>query len=247
MAEQFGAATYLSSDCLTDLGERRGKGENLWKTLYLLKGDIILWLDADIKNIHPKFIWGLVGPLLNRPEVSFVKAFYERPLTLESGIRTGGGGRVTEILVRPLFNLFYPELTGFIQPLSGEYAGRRELLEQIPFSVGYGVETGMLIDMFKRGGMECMAQVDLDQRVHRNQSTVALGRMSFGILQTFFRKLEQCQDKNMGAFVEQLPHLMRQVKVEGENYGLIEYTIEEIERPPMITVEAYCRRFKRND
>lgn len=242
IAEQFGAKTFVASECLPELGERRGKGENLWKTLYLLDGDIILWLDADIKNIHPKFISGLLGPLLYRPEICFVKAFYERPLTLEDGVRTGGGGRVTEVLVRPLFNLFYPELTGFIQPLSGEYAGRRDILEQIAFSIGYGVETGMLIDIFQKSGLESMAQVDLDQRVHRNQSTVALGRMAFGILQAFFRKLEQDGKHDIHDLVDLLPHLMRQVKVEGEVYRLQEYTISELERPPMITVDAYRKK-----
>jgi glucosyl-3-phosphoglycerate synthase len=246
VAEKFGAKTFLSSEHLKELGEVRGKGENLWKTLYLLEGDIVLWLDADIKNIHPKFISGLLGPLLYREEIGFVKAFYERPLTLEGGVRTGGGGRVTEILVRPLFNLFYPELTGIIQPLSGEYAGRRDIFEQIPFPVGYGVETGMLIDIYKKQGLEAMAQVDLDQRVHRNQSTVALGRMSFGILQAFLRKLEQEQQRDWKNITEHLPHLMRQVKVDGEEYGIQEYEIVENERPPMITVEAYRKKWGRH-
>jgi len=246
VAEQFGAKTFLASECLPQLGEFRGKGENLWKTLYLMEGDIVLWLDADIKNIHPKFVSGLLGPLIYRPEITFVKAFYERPLTLEGGVRTGGGGRVTEVLVRPLFNLFYPELAGLIQPLSGEYAGRREILEQIPFSIGYGVETGMLIDIYRRGGLKCMAQVDLDQRVHRNQSTVALGRMAFGILQAFFRKIEQEEGRGIQNISEYLPILMRQVKVDGSDYGLNEYSISEKERPPMISIEEYCQKWGRN-
>ncbi len=247
VARQFGAQTFLASECLPDLGERKGKGENLWKSLYLLRGDIVLWLDADIRNFHPKFITGLLGPLIYRPEIGFVKAFYERPLTLEGGIRTGGGGRVTEILVRPLFNLFYPELTGLIQPLSGEYAGRREVLERIAFSIGYGVETGMLIDIYQRKGLACMAQVDLDQRVHRNQSTVSLGRMAFGILQTFFRRLESDPARHLGDISAHLPHLMRQVRVDGEDYGFGEYTIDEQERPPMIEIEAYRKRLGRNE
>ena len=242
-AKQFGAKTFLASECLPELGDWKGKGENLWKSLYLLKGDIILWLDADIRNFHPKFISGLIGPLIYRPEICFSKAFYERPLTLEGGVRTGGGGRVTEILVRPLFNLFYPELTGLIQPLSGEYAGRREILEQIPFSIGYGVESGMLIDIFKRGGLECIAQVDLDQRVHRNQSTVSLGRMAFGILQVFLQKIEGEEGSGIDDLTKQLPRLMRQVKMEGEKYGFQEYPINEQERPPMIQVEKYRARF----
>mgnify|MGYP000159190298 CR=1 FL=1 len=247
VAEQYGAKTFLASEQLTSQGNFPGKGENLWKSLYLLEGDIILWLDADIKNIHPRFIWGLIGPLLVHPEVSFCKAFYERPLTLDSGTQTGGGGRVTEILVRPLFNLFYPDLTGFIQPLSGEYAGRRSILHQIPFSIGYGVETAMLIDIYKSRGLECMAQVDLDQRVHRNQPTVALGRMAFGILQAFFGKIQDESPDKFAQVFASLPDIMRQVRVVDEQYSLKEFNISEKERPPMISLKEYREKFDIHD
>lgn len=247
VARRFGAKTFLASECLPRLGKRRGKGENLWKSLYVLQGDIIVWLDADIKNIHPKFAYGLVGPLLQRPEISYVKAFYERHLTLENGRRAGGGGRVTEILVRPLFNLFYPDLASVIQPLSGEYAGRRNVLDAIPFSIGYGVETGMLIDIFQRHGLDAMAQVNLDRRDHRNQTTVALGRMAFGILQTFFRRLEQSGTLTSEQIMEQLPRLMHQIKVEGEQYTVHKYEIDEQERPPMITIDEYRKKWDRHE
>lgn len=243
VADRFGAKTFLASECLPGLGARPGKGENLWKSLYLLNGDIIIWLDADIKNIHPKFIYGLLGPLLSRPEIGYVKAFYERYLTVENGRQAGGGGRVTEILVRPLFNLFYPELASVIQPLSGEYAGRRRVLEEIPFSIGYGVETGMLIDIFQRHGLDSMAQVNLDRRDHRNQTTVALGRMAFGILQTFFRRLEQRGTLTSDEIVEHLPRLMHQIRVEGEHYTVQDYQIDEQERPPMITIDEYRKKW----
>ncbi|HDL77413.1 MAG TPA: glucosyl-3-phosphoglycerate synthase, partial [Lentisphaerae bacterium] len=188
VAASFGADVYLSADILPEMGHKRGKGENLWKAIYQLKGDIILYIDADIKNIRPHFAYGLVGPLIHRPDVKYVKAFYDRPLALGPEVRPSGGGRVTEILVRPLFSLFYPELTAIIQPLSGEYAVRREVLEKIPFPIGYGVETAHLIDVYCRWGMEAFAQTDLDRRVHRNQSIYDLGRMAFGILQAFISR-----------------------------------------------------------
>ena len=186
VAKNYGADVYLASDILPEVGDKRGKGENLWKAIHQLKGDVICYVDADISNIHPRFVYGLVAPLIKQEEVQYVKAFYDRPLNYSSGLRSSGGGRVTEILIRPLFSLFYPELTNVIQPLSGEYAARREVLEMIPFPIGYGVETSHLLDLYEKFGLNAFAQTDLDRRVHRNQTTNALGKMSFGILQTFF-------------------------------------------------------------
>ena len=240
IAASFGADVYVASEHLLEHGSQRGKGENLWKALYLLKGDIIVYVDSDIKNIHPRFVYGLVGPLILDPEVHYVKAFYDRPLAFSDGLRPTGGGRVTEILIRPLFSLFYPELAAILQPLSGEYAGRRAILEQIPFPVGYGVETAMLIDIFRRLGLYAFAQTDLDQRVHRNQETVALGRMAFGVLRTFFARL---QEEERIQLRDVLPTVMRQFEVGQGAYRQLEYVIEELERPPMIEVEAYCQKF----
>jgi len=240
IAASFGADVYVASEHLAEYGQRRGKGENLWKALYLLKGDIIVYVDADIKNIHPRFVYGLLGPLIQDPEVHYVKAFYDRPLAFSGGLRSTGGGRVTEILIRPLFSLFYPELTAILQPLSGEYAGRRSILEQIPFPVGYGVETAMLIDIYERLGLYAFAQTDLDRRVHRNQETVALGRMAFGVLRTFFSRLT-CQQRLQ--LQQDLPRIMRQYEVGDGEYRQVEYDIEEYERPPIIEVEDYRRKF----
>ncbi len=240
IAASFGADVYVASEHLAEHGRQRGKGENLWKALYLLKGDLVVYVDSDIKNIHPRFVYGLVGPLILDPEVHYVKAFYDRPLAFSDGLRPTGGGRVTEILIRPLFSLFYPELAAILQPLSGEYAGRRAILEQIPFPVGYGVETAMLIDIFRRLGLYAFAQTDLDQRVHRNQETVALGRMAFGVLRTFFARL---QEEERIQLRDVLPTVMRQFEVGQGAYRQLEYVIEELERPPMIEVEAYCQKF----
>ena len=236
VAAAFGADVYLSKDILPGLEEKRGKGENLWKAIYQLKGDIIVYIDADIKNIHPRFAYGLIAPLIERPEIKYVKAFYDRPLASSSGIRPSGGGRVTEILIRPLFSLFFPELSGIIQPLSGEYAVRREVLERLPFPIGYGVETSHLLDVYQKWGMDAFGQTDLDQRVHRNQPTRELGKMSFGILQTFLSRME------ILGLIQTLPEMntvLRQFQVNDDVFEAVEKTIIEEERPPMIEIAEY--------
>ncbi|OQX29908.1 MAG: glucosyl-3-phosphoglycerate synthase [Spirochaeta sp. LUC14_002_19_P3] len=236
VASNFGADTYLSADILPEEGFKRGKGENLWKAIYQLKGDIIVYIDADIKNVHPRFVYGLLGPLIQRPEVSYVKAFYDRPLAFSNNIRSSGGGRVTELLTRPLFSMFFPELTAIMQPLSGEFAVRRGVLESIPFPVGYGVETGQLIDVYRAHGLSTFAQTDLDKRVHRNQETLDLGRMSFGILQTFFKRLKE---ENILHWEGELHTVHRQFQAQHKEYKITEYNIQEDERPPMISIEQY--------
>jgi glucosyl-3-phosphoglycerate synthase len=240
VAAAFGAQVYLSRDILPGYGEHRGKGENLWKAIYQLEGDIIVYIDADIKNIHPRFVYGLVAPLIFRPEIQYVKAFYDRPLASSQGIRPSGGGRVTEILIRPLFSLFFPELTALIQPLSGEYAVRRQVLDKIPFPIGYGVETSHLIDVYHRWGLGAIAQTDLDRRVHRNQPTRDLGKMAFGILQTFLKKVEA-----LGVLGD-LPELsttLRQFQVNKNVFEEIPLNIFEEERPPMIDIPEYREKF----
>ncbi|MDX9799928.1 MAG: glucosyl-3-phosphoglycerate synthase [Spirochaetia bacterium] len=236
IASSYGADVYLSTDILPDIEKKKGKGENLWKAIYQLDGDIIVYIDADIKNIHPRFVYGLLGPLIYRDEVMYVKAFYDRPLAFSDGIRPTGGGRVTEILVRPLFSLFYPELTPIIQPLSGEYAVRREVLEKIPFPIGYGVETSHLIDIYHKWGMEAFAQTDLDQRVHRNQPTRDLGKMAFGILQAFFKRLSA---HDIVKYKEFESNILRQFQAHDNKFEVIEIHIKEEERPPMIDIPEY--------
>lgn len=239
VARSYGADTYLASDILPEVGDKRGKGENLWKAIHQLKGDIICYVDADISNIHPRFVYGLVAPLIKKEEVQYVKAFYDRPLNYSSGLRSSGGGRVTEILIRPLFSLFYPELTNIIQPLSGEYAARREVLEMIPFPIGYGVETSHLLDLYEKFGIDAFAQTDLDRRVHRNQTTNALGKMSFGILQTFINRLHS-QGK-----IDRIPDMetfYRRFEVEDGTYNQLIQEVVEEERPAMIEIDEYRNR-----
>lgn len=243
VAASFGADVYFSGDILPDLGFKRGKGENLWKAIHQLTGDLIVYVDADIKNIHPRFVYGLVAPLIYRPEIKYVKAFYDRPLASSGGVRPSGGGRVTEILVRPLFSLFFPELTAIIQPLSGEYAVRRDVLQEIPFPVGYGVETAHLIDVYAKYGLEAFGQTDLDQRVHRNQPTTDLGKMAFGILQTF---LGRAQKLGITGDMPPLSTVLRQFQVKEDAYEQIEHHIVEEERPPMAQIPAYREKFGLN-
>ena len=241
IAASFGADVYLASDILPGIEPKYGKGENLWKAIYQLSGDIIVYIDADIKNIHPRFVYGLVAPLVYNDEIKYVKAFYDRPLAFSGGIRPSGGGRVTEILVRPLFSLFFPELSGVIQPLSGEYAVRREVLEAIPFPIGYGVETSHLIDVYAKWGLSAFGQTDLDQRVHRNQPTRDLGKMSFGILQAFLKRLEEM---GMITGMPETNSILRQFVARESDFEAVEHKIVEYERPPMIDIPEYAERKK---
>jgi glucosyl-3-phosphoglycerate synthase len=188
LAEEAGAEVYLAHEILPNHPAHTGKGENLWKAVHQLRGDILCFVDGDIRNFHPRFVYGTLGPLIRHAEISYVKGFYERPLLASEGVDPRGGGRVTEILVRPLLTRFFPELAGFHQPLAGEYAARRSILESIPFPVGYGVESSHLLDAYARYGSSIFAQTDLDERFHRNRSLAQLGRMSGEILDAFLRR-----------------------------------------------------------
>lgn len=239
VAKSFGADTYLASEILPEMDHKKGKGENLWKAIFQLGGDIIVYIDADIKNIHPRFVYGLLAPLIYNKKTQYVKAFYDRPLAFSEGIRPSGGGRVTEILIRPLFSLFFPELSAIIQPLSGEYAVRREVLEKLSFPIGYGVETAHILDVYRKYGLEAFAQTDLDQRVHRNQETISLGKMSFGILQTFLYRMKSY---GMMTDIPELSTILRQFQAHDEVFESIELEIIEEERPPMITIPEYIKK-----
>jgi glucosyl-3-phosphoglycerate synthase len=242
-AREYGAVFYRAADILPELKHYIGKGENLWKALYVTKGDIIVYLDADIKNIHHRFAYGLLGPLLMKDGIKYCKGFYDRPVAIgKSKMRATGGGRVTELVIRPLFSLFFPALTQIIQPLSGEYAGFRELLEQIPFPIGYGVETSMIMDIYTKWGLDVMGQVDLDRRVHRNQDTKALGRMAFAVMKTFINRKVQL---GLIELNETVYDEMIQYKLVKNEYVPDIYRIEGIERPPMMKISAYREKFGR--
>lgn len=225
LAADAGAQVIEASDILPFRGNRTGKGENLWKAVHHCQSDILCFVDGDILNIHPRFVYGTVGPLIRDEEISYVKGFYERPLLASEGVDPRGGGRVTELLVRPLFSRFCPELTALHQPLAGEYAARRSVLESIPFPTGYGVETAHLIDVWREFGIGAIAQTDLDERLHRNRSLADLGRMSGEILDAFFARIPDSQE----AFSERAT----------------QSSTSPTERPPMISLPEYHERFPR--
>lgn len=243
IARSYGADVYEATDILPNLGTFTGKGENLWKALYITKGDIIVYIDADIKNIHHRFAYALIGPLVLNENIKYCKAFYDRPIaTGKSKIRPTGGGRVTELVIRPLFSLFFPELTQILQPLSGEYAGYREIFEAIPFPIGYGIETSIILDIYEKWGLDVIAQVDLEKRIHRNQDTRALGKMSFAILMTFINRKRKL---GMVDYKDDIFNEMMQYNLVKDEYKPDIFRVEGHERPPMLDIPEYCDKFKR--
>jgi nucleotide-binding universal stress UspA family protein len=239
IAEAEGARVVQHPDVLARYGSYRGKGEALWKSLFETTGDIIVWADTDVRNWHPRMVYGTLGPLLHEPRLQYVKGYYQRPIVEGGVLKEGGGGRVTELVARPLINLFFPELSGLIQPLAGEYAGRRSALEQIPFFTGYAVEIGHLIDITERAGLEGLGQVDLERRVHRNQDLEGLSRMSFVILQAVMKRLEERRRARLFAEMGSTMKLPRSGK------GRLSLEVIELadrERPPMIRIPEYLER-----
>ncbi|MFI6639583.1 glucosyl-3-phosphoglycerate synthase [Streptomyces sp. NPDC050504] len=229
VAAAAGARVVHRDAILPALPAVPGKGEVLWRSLLVTTGDVVAFVDADLKDFSADFVSGIVGPLLTDPDVSFVKAMYDRPF----GAAAGQGGRVTELVARPLLNLHWPRLAGFVQPLGGEYAARRELLEQLPFPVGYGVELGLLVDALHTVGLDALAQVDVGVRIHRHQDSQALGRMAAAIYRTAQLRLSR-------------GHLVRPALTQferGED-GFVPRThaVDTEERPPMREVPEYAKR-----
>jgi glucosyl-3-phosphoglycerate synthase len=181
-AENAGAVVFRARDIRPDLGWWPGKGEALWKSLFVTTGDLLVFMDADLLDWDTHFVPGLLGPILNRPEVALVKGFYERPYQAQEVVHAFEGGRVTELVARPLIALHFPELAGLIQPLAGEWAIRRSLFESLQVPTGYAVELAALVDTTKTLGVESIAQVDLGRRAHRNQSLRDLGAMAIQVI-----------------------------------------------------------------
>ncbi|MHB8631402.1 MAG: glucosyl-3-phosphoglycerate synthase [Candidatus Limnocylindria bacterium] len=242
IARGLGVPVHIHQELLPEIGPGRGKGEALWKSLAVLTGDIVAWVDTDVSNFHPKFVYGLLGPLLFRPDIAFTKAFYRRPLDVGGELQATGGGRVTELMARPILNMFFPELSGMIQPLSGEQAGRRSLLERLPFFSGYGVETGLLIDVLRAAGLRSISQVDMKQRIHRNQSLLALSKMSFEIVQVATKRLAEGRGERL---LDDANLTMKLISPTAEGFHLEVQDISVVERPPMISVASYRERFGR--
>ncbi|MEU0674961.1 glucosyl-3-phosphoglycerate synthase [Streptomyces sp. NPDC006172] len=215
-----------------------GKGEVLWRSLLVTTGDVVCFVDADLREFSSDFVTGIVGPLLTDPGVDLVKAMYDRPLGAEADPlaptgTAGQGGRVTELMARPLLNMHWPQLAGFVQPLGGEYAARRSLLERLPFPVGYGVELGMLVDSLHLVGLDALAQVDVGVRRHRHQDGQALGRMAAAIYRTAQLRLAR-------------GHLVRpaltQFERGADGFEPRTHPVDTEERPPMAEIAEYAAR-----
>ncbi|MGY0060649.1 glucosyl-3-phosphoglycerate synthase [Streptomyces sp. LZ34] len=241
-----GARVVHRDSLLPELPTLPGKGEVLWRSLLATSGDIVCFIDADLREFDARFVSGIVGPLLTDPDVHLVKGMYDRPLRPEfnalasdktvgrtAGNTAGQGGRVTELVARPLLNLHWPQLAGFVQPLGGEYAARRTLLERLPFPVGYGVELAILIDSLHTVGLDALAQVDLGVRIHRHQDAQALGRMAATIYRTAQLRLAR-------------GHLVRPrlTQFDRGEAGFVARTsaVDTEERPPMIEIPEYVER-----
>jgi glucosyl-3-phosphoglycerate synthase len=239
VAERAGAEVVRQADVLRELGDRPGKGEALWKSLAVATGDLIVFIDADLVGFSADYVTGLLGPLLTDPSVVFVKGTYDRPLAVGGTVEPTGGGRVTELVARPLLNQFWPELAGFVQPLGGEYAARREVLERVPFAGGYGVELGLLVDIFELVGLDAMAQVDLGRRQHRHQSDEALATMAGQVMLTAWGRLDR-----QGRIVESAPPATTLTQFRRDDSGLRWQTSETAvgDRPPLIEVVEYGDR-----
>ncbi|MER7502235.1 glucosyl-3-phosphoglycerate synthase [Nonomuraea pusilla] len=239
-ARAAGARVVAQTAVLPHLPPLSGKGEALWKGLAASTGDVVVFVDADLRDFRSHFVTGLAGPLLADADVCFVKAAYERPYVGEDGVpRPAAGGRVTELVARPLLNMFWPELAGFAQPLGGEYAARREVLEQVPFVTEYGVEFGLLVDLLELVGLDAMAQVDLGRRTHTHQSVAALGRMAGQIMHTAWSRLER-----QGRVLSSEPPAGTLLQFGTDGAGLADITVAE--RPPLASLVG-GRELERRD
>jgi len=217
-----GAEVVRADAVLGDFGAGPGKGEALWKSLAVSSGDLVVWCDADVRSFSPGFVVGMVGALIDEPDLQLVKGFYERPL--HDG---EGGGRVTELVARPLISLLFPELAPIVQPLAGEYAGRRTALEQLPFVGGYGVDLALMIDTVATFGPDALAQVDLGTRTHRNRTLDELGPQALAILHTALRRADPTLVADSASLV----------RPTGDPVHL-----DFVEYPPLATVPGHLRR-----
>lgn len=229
IAAARGAEVHRQADLRPELGPVLGKGDAMWRALGVLSGDIVCFLDADSGAFGAHFASGLLGPLVEREQLRFVKAFYRRPFRQGGVTLDEGGGRVTELTARPLLNCFYPELAGFHQPLAGEIAARRELLERLPFLTGYAVDVALLIDAWREAGLDALAQVDLDVRHNDHQPLRELGPMASAVLRAVTSRLEREG---------------RLAPAGGDGYlapvagGLESRAVDLVERPPLAGLRA---------
>jgi glucosyl-3-phosphoglycerate synthase len=229
VAAANGARVLALTDVLPQFAPRRGKGEAMWRGVAATEADLIVFVDADLESFDARFIVALLGPLLATPATQFVKAAYDRPPT-DPAVPSNGGGRVTELMARPLISAFWPELSGVLQPLAGEYAARRELLRGVPFRCGFGVDLGLLLDAYRTCGLNGLAQVDLHRRWHRHSDLPSLGRMAAEVMHTALDRL--VDDGRLPAGLEPGTTLWQPDRVEG---GVLtsRHPIDTAERPPL--------------
>jgi glucosyl-3-phosphoglycerate synthase len=224
IAREAGALVLDERELLPEHGEVLGKGDAMWRALSVLESDVVVYLDSDSEGFGPHFATGLIGPLVcGDTGVEFVKAFYRRPFKYGNVSMPEGGGRVTELMARPLLNLFYPELAGFRQPLAGEFAATRELLLRLPFATGYAVEIAMLIDAWREVGLDALAQVDIDLRQNRHQALADLTPMAYAVLKAVCVRLER--EGRLNELEES------ELQIPGE--ALEEVEVPLTERPPL--------------
>jgi glucosyl-3-phosphoglycerate synthase len=226
IARRLGAEVHPQDELLPELGPVLGKGDAMWRSLSVLRGELICFLDADSDAFGAHFACGLLGPLVLREDISFVKGCYRRPFRAGETVFPDGGGRVTELTARPLLNLFYPPLAGIEQPLAGEVAARRELLERLPFVTGYGVDIALLLDAYAILGLEGIAQVDLDLRQNAHQPLRDLGPMAFEVLRAVASRLERD-----GRLEGPLPATFTLP-------GAADVEADQVERPPLASLRA---------
>jgi glucosyl-3-phosphoglycerate synthase len=231
MAAKAGAIVYRASQVAADTGTFPGKGEALWKSLFVTKGDLLVFIDADLTSWGPHFVTGLLGPLLADEKVLLVKGFYTRVRTESDGSTSTEGGRVTELVARPLISLWWPELSGVVQPLAGEWAARRSLMESLSIPVGYGVELAVLMDTASRYGLDAVAQVDLGTRAHRHQANHDLALMAAELLMVAERRRPSGQPTE----ATDLKQFVR--GTDGDAHA-VSRPVPAAERPPAVTIAA---------
>jgi glucosyl-3-phosphoglycerate synthase len=239
IARAHGAEVYSENALLPEYGPAQGKGDAMWRALSVARGDIVMFADADTRDFGEHFIYGTLGPLLMVPGVQFSKAAYRRPFTGGEKSVADGGGRVTELTAKPLLNFFFPELTGFVQPLAGEFAARRDLLLRTPFLTGYGVEITILIDVLRSAGLPAMAQVDLGSRQNRHQPLWDLTRMSSAVLRALARRVPALDQAVPAPRLWDMPgpETYLHAVATPDGVRLDEHLTELLERPPMARQE----------
>jgi glucosyl-3-phosphoglycerate synthase len=243
VARAHGAEVYSENELMRDYGPAQGKGDAMWRALSVARGDIVMFADSDTADFEEHFVYGTLGPLLADPRLQFVKGSFRRPFKQGEEKILDGGGRVTELMAKPLLNLFYPELAGFVQPLAGEFAARREVFAKVPFFTGYGVEIGMMIDVLDQVGLDAMAQVDLGSRQNRHQTLASLSRMSSVVLRTvavregLARRFDGQLDPEMqGLWELHQPDTYLHAVATEDGLRLDEHLNELVERPPLASL-----------